>query len=127
MLSRREVLRALWLGPAISIPYGQSSRREVLLLKTRLAGYRYYQADKAYKYLLPGDELELRREPQNPQDHRAVEVYWGGEKLGYLPREDNSAIAQLMDRKERLRAIVSEIRNTRNYWERIWIEVYLIV
>ncbi len=121
------MLYALWLGPAFSLPYGQPQRREVLLLRTRLAGYMHYDANVVYPYLRLGDELELRREPHNPHDHKAVEIYWRGKKLGYLPREDNSVIAQLMDRGERLRAVISEVRNTPNYWERIWLEVYLLI
>lgn len=127
MLSRRDLLRALWLSPAVYFPYEQVSKKEVLLLKTRLAGYRHYKADKVYPSLRLGDELTLRREPENPYDHKAIEVYWRGEKLGYIPREDNSVIAQLMDRGQELKAMVSEVRNTQNFWERIWIEVYLLV
>lgn len=126
MLSRRDLLNALWLSPAFYLPTG-NTRKTVLLLKTRLAGYMYYHADKVFVYLRLRDDLELRREPNNPYDHKAVEVYWRGHKLGYIPREDNSVIAQLMDRGEHLKAYVSEVRNTANYWERLWIDVYLLV
>jgi len=126
MLSRRDLLNTIWLTPALHY-YTFPSRKRILLLKTRLAGHLYYGVDKVYPYVRLGDALDLRREPHNPYDHKAVEIYWRGEKLGYIPKEDNSVIAHLLDRGEKLEAFVSEIRNTPNYWERIWFEVYLIV
>ncbi|MCS7171733.1 MAG: HIRAN domain-containing protein [Aquificaceae bacterium] len=127
MWSRRELLGAVWLLPVGDRLSTKKASREVLLLRTRLAGYRYYSADSLYPYMKLGEELSLRREPYNPYDHKAVEVLWKGHKIGYLPREDNSVIAQLMDRGENLRAIISELAGTERYWERIRIEVYLVV
>ena len=51
--------------------------------------------------LTAGDVLELRREPQNPYDKRAIEIWALVDdatlKLGYIARIENEALAALMD------------------------------
>jgi hypothetical protein len=46
-----------------------------------------------------GEEVELRREPSNPYDSNAIAVLLAsnGEMLGYIPRNDASAMAHQMD------------------------------
>ena len=73
------------------------------LLTTQLAGFQYYAGKQIWNELRDEDELILRREPDNRYDSRAVEIYWRDYKLGYIPRRDNTVIAQLMDRKVPLR------------------------
>jgi HIRAN domain len=69
-----------------------------------IAGFCYYLGAGLWNRLLPGVELRLVREAENPYDNRAVAVYWQHEKLGFVPRDDNAAISQLLDRGEVLRA-----------------------
>jgi hypothetical protein len=71
--------------------------RNILLLLSPVAGLRHHGGQRALAGVSPGDPLTLRREPLNPHDGRAVALYWKGEKLGYLPREDNRVIAGLLD------------------------------
>ncbi|MCA1743091.1 MAG: HIRAN domain-containing protein, partial [Desulfovibrionales bacterium] len=43
-----------------------------------------------YLDLKPGQTLKLKREPQNPHDSKAIEVFTSsGQKLGYVPRSHN--------------------------------------
>lgn len=44
-----------------------------------------------------GTPLELRREPNNPADVNAIAVYWGGYKLGWMPRGLAAETAPIMD------------------------------
>ncbi|MCO6440889.1 MAG: HIRAN domain-containing protein [Nitrococcus mobilis] len=44
------------------------------------------------------------REPANPHDPKAVRIDWHNQKLGYVPRDENTAISQMLDRGERLGA-----------------------
>ena len=99
----------------------------VLLLECNVAGYRYYDGHKVWHSMREKDSLELRRERENPYDDRAVEVLWKGVKLGYIPKKDNSVIAQLIDRGNRLEAYIKELRNTPNPWERVHISVFLVL
>ncbi len=73
MPSRRDLFNTIWLTPTLHY-YTSPSRKKTLLLKTRLAGYLYYGADKVYPYVRLRNAFDLRREPHNPYDHKAVEL-----------------------------------------------------
>lgn len=67
------------------------------------------------------------REPNNPHDARAVCIDWHGRKLGYLPRVENAAVAQMMDRGERLEARIVELRTSEDPWKRVEVAVELVI
>lgn len=45
----------------------------------------------------PGAEAFLVREPNNPTDPNAVQVWVGGKRVGYIPKKDNQVLAQFID------------------------------
>lgn len=99
------------LGAAPAIARDASATRlpahvdtELHLQDCRIAGSHYYGCHAVLDRLCPGDPLQLRRQPDNPHDPRAIEVLWREHKLGYLPRLDNAAAASLIDRSHLLRA-----------------------
>ena len=62
-----------------------------------IAGCQYYAegyAALSAGLVQGGDALELRPQPDNPYDKRAIEVYHSttGHKLGYVPRSQNAAV-----------------------------------
>jgi hypothetical protein len=60
--------------------------------------------------LRPGSMLQLRRERDNDYDRRAIAVLTtAGDKLGYLPRIDNGALATLIDSGFAVTACVIDI------------------
>lgn len=101
--------------------------RAVLLQSSPVAGFQYHEGEAVWPLLSCGEALELVREPGNPYDDKAVRVEWSGRNLGYVPRAENHAVAQLMDRDEALSARVAELRECANPWERIRIEIWLTV
>ena len=94
---------------------GLAAAQEVQLVVQRspLAGYRYYEAPALAGMLRPGERLDLIREPENPHDANAVRVEWQGRALGYVPRRENRTVAQHMDRggltRERLNVGLAKI------------------
>ena len=71
---------------------------EVALMATYVAGAGRHCGRAAFERLEPGARLALRREPENGYDALAVAVWTtGGDKLGYVPRIHNQALANLMD------------------------------
>ncbi len=57
----------------------------------------------------PGDPIELRREPKNPKDERAVAVFNpGGIQMGYISAERAAWIAPMLDRGRVIKAIFQE-------------------
>ena len=55
------------------------------------------KAAEVLKALKPGDAVTLVREPENKFDKNAVAVYVGAEKVGYIPKGKNVALAALID------------------------------
>lgn len=99
------------------------TRKRVFLQHSLMAGYQYYEAGQLWHRLRPGALLELRRNPENPVDPKAVEVYWRGHKLGHLPRTDNAIISRLLDHGMKLRARIQALRASENPWERVQVRV----
>ena len=103
----------------------QSSEVRMLVQSSPLAGFQYYQGRQLWDEIKVGDALALVRESDNPHDRNAVRVEWQGHKLGYVPRRENQAVAQHMDRGGRVEARVSGLLVHRNPWQRIEFEVFV--
>lgn len=84
-------LSAGGLGPAL--PFG----REIPCLDTHIAGTTHSQAAAMQDRLLPGAVLVPRREPDNAADPRAVALYAGDVRVGFLPQKRNEVVSRLMD------------------------------
>lgn len=82
-------------------------------MKTGLAGSQFYiksEAERArLQNLQPGTELILRREPDNKYDEWAIAVYLTeDDKIGFISRYKNEAIARLMDAGKKCIAIADD-------------------
>lgn len=69
-----------------------------------VAGLQYYDYDRLEELLgrlrpRAGDRLQLVRQPQNPHDANAVELWWrnGQFQLGHLPRQIATRVSPLID------------------------------
>ena len=71
---------------------------EIFLSFTDIAGTRYVDNQDVFKKLEKNDPLLLEREADNKYDSNAIKVLTiDGEKLGYIPKRDNSIFTRLMD------------------------------
>ena len=89
--------------------------REILVLKTAVAGLRYHVDDNSdegrqlLESLKPGTELYIFRDTDNEHDEWAISVYTTDNKeLGYVTRFKNETIARLMDYGKVFHAYVDE-------------------
>ncbi|MCX8023250.1 MAG: HIRAN domain-containing protein [Syntrophorhabdaceae bacterium] len=131
-MERRGFLKFLSLLPVSPFLFSLRTRKEdiakkVLLLDTVVAGFRYYDGERIWDGLSVEDPVTLIREPENPYDQRAIEVYHRKGKIGYIPRVDNTAISQLMDRREKVYASISWLKRDDDPWKRVGIKVWLEV
>lgn len=101
-------------------------KTQVQLIESSVAGFRYYRGEEILRKLEPGRPLDLKREPRNPFDYDAVEIYHENEKLGYIPRSESAVIAQLMDKGVTLTARISGIRDSGTPNERVGVAVGMI-
>jgi hypothetical protein len=92
MFSRRQFVTSI-AKFVVGVRYSSYVKRinapkTIYLDSVYLAGYPFYMADEVLDELSPGQSLNLKFEPENKYDSRAIEVYtnrW--EKLGYIPRK----------------------------------------
>jgi hypothetical protein len=99
---------------------------QVFLMETHVAGTIYHDADEEAKSLKSGQQLVLKREPDNPHDDLAIEVLrQNGARLGYIPRNQNGVLARLMDAGKQ---ICAEIRScdVETPWTEIDIKVSMV-
>lgn len=105
--------------------HAQSIR--ILVQSSPLAGFQYHEGAELWDELKVGDTLTLAREPDNAFDANAVRVSWRGQQLGYLPRTENRAVAAEMDGGGHVVARIARLRNHRNPWQRILLEVFVVL
>jgi hypothetical protein len=118
---------AALLGALLAFNAGTAESVKILVQSSPLAGSQYYALSAIWEEIRPGDKLLLTREPDNRHDANAIRVEWNGQRLGYVPRAENRALAAAMDRGERVEARVSALRRAKNPWQRVEFEVYLVL
>jgi len=128
MLRRRffqSILALIGAGQGVISAPATAASHTVLLQRSRLAGFRYHQAESVWPLLQIGDTLHLVREPHNAHNSNAVRIDWESHTLGYVPRIENHAAAQLLDRNETLTARITALTNSTDPWQRVQFEVLL--
>lgn len=128
-MHRRHLLKILAGAGALLIgrpaPARPAPRRRLLVQDSPLAGFAYHHGPRLWPRLAPGQTLTLVREPDNRHDRRAVAIHWHGERLGYLPAFENTAVAQMLDRGLPLEAEILALEPSRNPWRRLRLRVWL--
>ena len=72
--------------------------QEVELLNCHVAGTTFLDLDDIESKLTKKQLLMLKREPKNKNDDKAILILTeDGQKLGYVPREKNEVLSNLMD------------------------------
>lgn len=87
-----------------------------------VAGFRYHHGPEVLELLCADDLLDLRREPENPFDPKAVRIEWFGVHLGYVPRSRHS-ISGLMDRGIPIVARIRAVNREGETWEAVRVEL----
>jgi len=120
-------MRSLLISLLLLATSVQAQTVKMLVQSSPLAGFQYHAATSVWNELKVGDALTLVREPDNPHDANAVRVEWRGRMLGYLPRAENRAVADEMDRGTAVVARIAQLREHRNPWLRVLIEVFVVL
>jgi hypothetical protein len=115
-------LLALFTGHA---PATRPATRSLVLSRFFIAGFCYYRGLDLVDRLRAGDAVELRGEPTNPHDRRAIEIYWRGHKLGYVPRAENKVPGRLLAQGAPLRGHIVRVRPEGETWEMVQVRLVL--
>jgi hypothetical protein len=118
----RLLAAALAAASAAALP-ALAAEALIVVQRSPLAGFRYYEGRSLWEALRVGDSLALVREPANPHDANAVRVEWRGRTLGYVPRAQNAAVARQLDRGAALQARIASLRRNRNRSVRLELEI----
>jgi hypothetical protein len=103
----------------------QPFAREIVLLECRVAGTAYRDLNAIELTLHAGDELTLRREPDNEHDKLAIQILTAsGAHLGYVPRPKNETLARLMDAGKFMFAKLME-KSRENRWLKIDVQIVI--
>lgn len=95
-------------------------------LQDSVAGFQYYRGGAVWSFLREGEGLRPVREPFNFFDPRAVAIYVRNEKLGYLPRARNRAVAKMLDWGRSLHAEISRLQQSDDLWDRVQVRASLV-
>lgn len=71
--------------------------------------------------------LMVARKPDNPYGAKAMRIDWKGLKLNYVPRIENHAVSQMLDRSERLAARIIELHESENPCKRVKVRIEVVV
>ena len=126
-MNRSTFLKVLIAGlPGLFAFNPARQKKSARLAVVWLAGYAYYRAPALINVIPAGASIELRREPSNPYDNRAIEVFFNEQKLGYIPRADNEWPAALMDAGVRLHAkVMWTSPDDPDNWQKLRMEVIM--
>jgi hypothetical protein len=127
-MKRRTFFRNLFgsLGAVAVSPTIGADNRSVLIQESAIAGFQFHRGDAIWGSLAVGARLSLVREPSNAHDPDAVAVFFKQEMLGYVPRAENRAVAQMLDRGENLKATITKMSEGEDPWERVRFSVSLV-
>lgn len=120
-------MRSLLISLLLVAVAVQAQTVKILVQSSPLAGFQYHDAAAAWREMKVGDKLDLIREANNAHDANAVRVEWQGRMLGYLPRAENRAVAAEMDGGGRVEGRIARLREHRNPWQRVLIEVFVVL
>lgn len=124
---RSRLINFLIILTIFASPIAHADAVRILVQSSPLAGFKYYAGEALWRELREGDALTLIREPGNTHDANAIRVEWHGQKLGYLPRAQNQAVSSAMDAGERVDARIAKLREHRNPWQRLLVDVFLLL
>ncbi len=99
--------------------------REIMLVECHIAGTSHTTAKDIEPLLAPGALLVLKREMDNSHDPLAIMIFAeSGERVGYVPRAKNEALARLMDAGKMLFARI-ESKAWQGDWLKVGVRIYL--
>lgn len=110
----------------IGLDIGKPFSRQIYLIAVSIAGSYYVDnINDLLNEIKIGDKLRFIREPDNKHDELAIVVKdHNGNKLGYVPRQNNPILARLMDAGKLIYGTVKSVFNNSSHTE-IEMEIFM--
>lgn len=109
-----------------NLDMGKPFNSHIYLVDTQIAGTTHVNnIDELEPELTIGKKLNFFREPDNPYDPRAIVIKDDdGNKLGYVPKGENTILSRLMDGGKLLYGKIYE-KEYKGKWLKITIQIFL--
>jgi hypothetical protein len=91
-----------------------------------IAGFQHHEGPEIIDAMHVGGELLLVREPTNPHDSRAVARFLGAAHVGYVPRDRNRTIAQMLDQGAPLFCRITEVDSEEDPWHAVEVAIRVV-
>ena len=105
----------------------QPPARRYLLNNCFIAGFQDHEGPGLLGELKVGTPLALVREPENIYDKYAVRLEHGGRHMGYIPREQNRTVSELLEQGAPISCSITAVNPTAAVGESVRIEVSIPV
>ncbi len=100
---------------------------KIYLLQFFVRGFQYYEGPKILKDINKNGLVDLVREPKNKYDDCAIAIHFEGIKIGYVPREDNLVLSNIIDANLlNLQAEITHIEPQAAEWENIHVAIFAL-
>jgi hypothetical protein len=124
--SRRKFLGRLLGGASQLKPKPDDvSKRRYILNNGFITGFQHHGGPAVLHELEVGTPLTLVREPENIYDKYAVRIEFRGRHIGFIPREQNRTVSELLQQGAPLECSITEVTAAAPMWEAVRIQVSL--
>jgi hypothetical protein len=123
-----------FLGMLLSVPSAQLAKvptrvegRRYLLNNCFISGFQHHAGPSLLGELQVGTPLALVRESDNIYDRYAVRLEYKDQHVGYIPREQNRTVSELLEQGAPISCTVTAVAPQAALWEAVRIEVSIPV
>ncbi len=93
-----------------------------------IAGFTYYDGASVFNNLKIGSKIKLKLEPSNTYDDNAIVLKYKKFKLGYVPKECNKELAQILKAKYKIfTAIVQQLSESEHPDRQVKVSIFIDV
>ncbi len=131
MLTRADFIKSvLKSGMLLSVPvqfFVKGKRyNAVQIYSTYVAGFRYYKGLELVSDMSVDDAVDILHEAENQHDDKAMALYYNGEKIGYLPMNDNELYCYLFNAGVPIYCDIVKVNADAQPWRMCKVAVYLL-
>jgi hypothetical protein len=125
--SRRGFLTAFRSAAKSAPKTTDTPSRRYILKDSYVGGFQNHEGPKLLAEMKVGDPLELVPEPTYIYDPYAVRVTYRGSHIGYIPREQNRTVSDLVKQGTPLECSITSVSTTGELWQAVRMQVSVAV
>lgn len=125
-MNRGDFFKTLGLGIAgLSAAANPQAKANISLCSCHVAGVKFHEGINFLDQIKNWDSIDLVREKDNLHDSYAVSVHWQGKMIGYVPRDQNKLVAQLLDNSIQVKGLILFADPNDKPWNSVWMHLFM--